>query len=385
MAIEEICVSVDSRFRDVPETSTDSEFTMTFPNIYKNAAKVELVSAEIPVFSHSFSTDETTILQVREGPGTNGLWPGQTWSNVIIPTGNYTASGLASELQNKIGTALGFSQAASPSTDQGFVVSIDEITGKVNMGINFGSSEYGGIGEPDMSSFDINITPVELNSAYTYGVNSGDISVGTADTYLHEIGVYASAIRSWSEITRKGTPVLRDLLGFSDFLLYGLSGYISTDHFGLYGYPYLLLQVNDYETIDHVTGGNIVKCFAKLSLDERGDDNGRGNGGGYAFSFEKDAVAFPRVFDQPRNVNRFDVRLLTPMGVPVDLLGARLSFTVKITYIRDSRKYDERRDEYIPSGPITNYRSPGSRPYPDSKPRRYKTELRNVRFSVEGK
>lgn len=388
MATEDVCISIDSRFRDAPGSSTDSDFTVTLPEPYRNVTKAQIVSAEIPVFYHSFGTNETTILQVRRGPDASGLWTYRAWETITIPTGNYTADALAGELQGQIGTALGFAQLATDPDDQGFVVNVDAITGRTTMYINLSSAEWGTISGPsgnDIRSFDINLTPVDLNSAYSYGVAQGDIVPLTSTSYLEEVRVYAAAIRAWSESIQRGTPVLRDLLGFSDFLMYGLVEYVSPDHFGLYGHPYLLLQINDYDVIDHITGGSIVRCFAKLSMDERGSDNGRERGGGYAFSHTTGAVAYPKIFDQPENITRLRVRVLTPMGEVVDLLGARLSFTIRIQHIRDSRQYDKHRDEYIPAGPITGYRSPGVLPQPDPREIKRHThnprKLRNVRIS----
>ena len=391
MATESLSISIDSRFRDNPDTTTDSRFIMTLPETYRNVTKIEVVSAEVPVFTHAFSTDETTIFQIRRGPDASGLWTHYNWETVIIPTANYTASGIASEIQQLAGTALGFSQSATDPADQGFVVAADTETGRMNMHINLSSAEWGTATGPsgnDISSFDIQFTPVDLNAAYAYGVAHGDIVPGTSTSYLEEIRVYASAIRSWGASLPRGTTTLRDLLGFADFMLYGLSAYTATDHFGLYGYPYLLLQVNDYDAIDHITSGSIIKCLAKLSLDERGFDNKPAFGGGYAFSHSIDAVAFPKVFDQPENIPRLDIRLLTPMGDIVDLLGAHLSFTLRIQHIRDSRKYDIARDTYVPAGPITSYTSPSTviQPDPRREARHYRKSkntsgLRNVRFS----
>jgi len=391
MATESLSISIDSRFRDNPDTTSDSRFTLTLPTTYRNVTKVEIVSAEVPIFTHAFSTDETTIFQIRRGPDASGMWTHHNWDTIRIPTANYTANGIASEIQQLAGTALGFSQTATDPADQGFVVAADTETGRMNMYINLSSAEWGtttGPGGNDISSFDIQFTPVDLNAAYTYGVAHGDIVPGTSTSYLEEIRVYASAIRSWGASLPRGTTSLRDLLGFADFMLYGLSSYMATDHYGLYGYPYLLLQVNDYDAIDHITSGSIIKCLAKLSLDERGFDNGPAFGGGYAFSHSIDAVAFPKVFDQPENIPRLDIRLLTPMGDTVDLLGAHLSFTLRIQHIRDSRKYDIARDTYVPAGPITSYTSPSTVIQPDprrevrqSRKPKNTSGLRNVRFS----
>lgn len=387
MATESLSISIDSRFRDNPDSSTDSQFTITLPETYRNVTRVELASAEVPVFTQSFSTNETTILQVRRGPDASGLWSHYNWNTVTLPTANYTASGLASEIQTLVGTSLGFAQATPDPVDQGFVVTADPETGRIQMYINTSSTEWGTSSGPsgnDISSFDIQFTPVDLNAAYTYGVAQGYIVPGTSTSYLEEIQVYASAIKTWASSLPRGTRILRDLIGFSDFMLYGLSEYNATDHFNVYGYPYLLLQVNDYETVDHVTGGAVVKCLAKLSLDERGSDNGREYGGGYAFNHSSDAVAYPKIFDQPENIARLNIRLLTPTGEVVDLLGSSSSFTLRIQHIRDSRRYDMARDEYVPPGPITSYRGPAAVIQPDPRPERnsrHAGKLRNVRFT----
>lgn len=379
MATESLSISVDSRFRDDPDTSTDSLFRVTLPNTYRNVTRIELVSAEIPIYSYTFSTNETTIFQVRRGPDTSGgIWTHTNWNTIVLPTGNYTSSRLASEIQQRAGTALGFAQTDPDPENQGFVVTADPETGRIQMYLNLSSAEWGTSSVTDMSTFDIQFSPVDLNAAYTYGVAQGYITPGTTTTYLEEIQVYASALRTWSASLPRGTLTLRDLLGFADWMIYGLASYNATDHFGLFGYPYMLLQVNDYDAIDHITGNGILKCIGKLSLDERGNDNGPQFGGGYAFSHSSDAVTYPKCFDQPVNVPRLYVRLLSPTGEVVDLLGSHLSFTLRIQYIRDSRQYDENRNSYIPSGPITSAMTkPGA-----SQRRKRTTKLRNVRFTT---
>jgi hypothetical protein len=364
MSTDTLNISIDSRFRDNPDSSTDSQFTITLAETYRNITQIEVVSTEIPTLTPSFSTNDTTIIQVRRGPDVSGLWTHHEWNTIYLPSGNYSATELTTELQHLIGTTLGFSQSAADPVDQGFIVTADKESGHIQMYINLSSAEWGVTSDTEIDSFDIHFTPIDLNAAYTYGVVKGDIIPGTSTSYLEELKIYSSAIHTWASSIPRGTNTLRDYLGFSDFMYYGLSVYTGTDHFNLFGCPYVLLQVNNYDTIDHITNGGVVKCFAKMSLNERGNDNGPEFGGGYSFSHTRNSVSFPKTFDQPENITRFEITLLTPTGNIIDLLGSHFSVTFRIHYIRDSHKYEIARNQYI--GP-THIKKNNSK-------------LRNIRF-----
>jgi hypothetical protein len=264
-------------------------------------------------------------------------------------------------LRDEIGKKLGFAQTATPVADRGFLTEIDEYTGRVQFNINFLSPEYStNTKYTDISSVEINFTPVDFDNIYTQAVTDG-VFVGVPSTkyYKKEIETYAEALRIYSSIIPSGTPVLRDLVGFSDFLLYGLSGYTSTGFFNIYEPRYYLLQINDYDTIQHVVANNIITAFAKVPVEKRFVRPD--------IRQEDDIIGKSKVFEQPVDIPSFKVRLIDPVGNVVNLLGQDFSFTVEITYIRDTKKYDYYRDDYIKSGEITS---------PEAPP----TRLRNVRI-----
>lgn len=362
-SIESINVSVDSRYRLYPDKNSSTDCTVKLPTIFSNVVSARITSIEVPNISYTFGTDHTTVLQVRPGPDLSQTISADyhfVWETVRLPLANYTLDTLQSTLQHYIGQALGFSQTASPPENQGFIVNIDKYTGQVSMEINFGSSEMSG---NDISSFDINLTPVDLNSVYTYGVNNGYFTgVTPGGYYLRELQLYQMAFKTYANNLQPGTPVLRDILGFSDFMFYGKTNYMSTGFIDIYGQRYLLLQVNDYDSIRHIVGNNIINAFSKISLDNKFKYPHKPD-----LDHEIDSVSPPIVFEQPVDIAQLKIRLLDPMGNVVNLLGQNFSFTMEITHVRDNKKYDMYRDTYVKPGKLTA---------PDSKP----TRLRNVRF-----
>jgi len=375
-SIETINVSVDSRYRIYPDKNSSTDCTVKLPNIFSNVISARITSIEVPNISYTFGTDHTTVLQVRPGPDMDQTISADyhfDWETVRLPLANYTLDTLQSTLQHYIGKSLGFPQSMTLSEeDQGFVVNIDKYTGQVSMYINRDSSEI--IGN-DISSFDINLSPVDLNSVYTYGVNNGYFTgVNPGEYYLKELQLYQMAFKTYTQNLQPGTPILRDILGFSDFMYYALSdpinnpigynkvGYKSTGFIDIYGQRYLLLQVNDYDSIRHVVGNNIITAFSKISLDKKFRYPHKPD-----LDHEIDSVSPPIVFEQPVDIAQLKIRLLDPIGNVVNLLGQNFSFTMEITHVRDNKKYDMYRDTYVKPGKLTA---------PDSKP----TRLRNVRF-----
>jgi hypothetical protein len=363
-SIETVNVNIDSRYRVEPRSTSSTEFIINIPTAFQNVISARVTSIEIPNISHVFGSKHTTVLQVRPGPDLSNPWSALTrksWETIILPPANYTRDTIEAIIRDEIGKKLGFTQTATPVSARGFTTNIDDYTGRVDLGINFTSTEYPtNTINPDLSSFDINFTPVDLNSIYSQAYTEGVFTTVPAGSYyLKEIELYAEALRIYSSTIPSGTPVLRDLLGFSDFMLYGLSGYLSTGFFNLYEPRYYFLQVNDYDTIQHVLANNVVTAFAKVPIKKR---NVRPD-----IHQEDDIVSKDIVFEQPVDIPSFRVRLIDPVGNLVNLLGQDFSFTVELKYIRDTKKYDYYRDDYIKSGEMT---SPSAPP----------TRLRNIRI-----
>jgi hypothetical protein len=359
-SVETVNINVDSRYRIEPGSNSSNDFTVNLPTPYRNVISARITSTEIPNISYVFGSKHTTVLQVRPGPDLSDTWDASyrnNWTTVILPPANYSRDTLASTLRDSIGIALGFSQTAIPLADRGFLASVDEFTGRVKFDINFLSPEYPA---NTISSFDINFTPVDLNQVYTQAVNEGVFTgVPSSEYYLKEIEIYSEAFRIYSQTTPTGTPVLRDLLGFSDFMLYAMPNYVSTGFFNIYEPRYLLLQVNDYDTIQHIMSNNVITAFAKIPIEKRFRRPD--------IHQEDDIIGKSKIFEQPIDIPLFKVRLLDPTGNIVNLLGQDFSFTIEIKYIRDTKKYDYYRDDYVKSGEMT---SPSSQP----------TRLRNIRI-----
>ena len=360
--IETVTVNIDSRFRNEPRTSSSTDFLINIPSTFQNVISAKVTSAEVPSIAHVFGTNHTTVFQVRPGPSEEDWTSTQRyqWSSIVIPPANYTRATLEALLRDEIGKALGFLQTATDITTRGFLLTIDEITGRIEMKFNFSNLDPS---ENDFGykTFDINLTPVDLNAVYTQAVNEGVFDGISADDYYQkEIEIYAEAMRIYSLTTPPGTVTLRDLLGFSDFLFYAMPIYTSTGFYNLFEPRYYLLQVNDYDSVQHIMANNVLTAFAKLPIISR-------EGHVPNVLQENDLISKGKTFEQPASIPSFKVRLLDPIGNVVNLLGQDFSFTVEIQIVRDSKYYEKYRDDYTKPADLTSPTAPPTR-------------LRNVRF-----
>lgn len=92
-------ITIDSEFRDNPESSSTTDFTITLPETYDNIIKMKLISTEIPntqfIFNHSLDNNrfcikiyESSVLQYT--------------LDLIIPTGYWYAEDLGSFIRDLI-------------------------------------------------------------------------------------------------------------------------------------------------------------------------------------------------------------------------------------------------------------------------------------------
>jgi hypothetical protein len=87
-------IVIDSRDRQFTPQSSPGEYTVTLPAVYQNVYSAALKSIEIPFSFYTFSADaENTSISVTTG-GTTAI--------ITIQDGNYTASGLAAELETQL-------------------------------------------------------------------------------------------------------------------------------------------------------------------------------------------------------------------------------------------------------------------------------------------
>jgi len=200
--LERHIVSIDSRFRDAPFTTSASNFHFTLPIPVRNVLRLRLTSVELPSRYWFFSSKKSNVsFAITMGAGTTKI--------VSIPDGNYTPAQLA--------TAVG--SALTVAGVSGVTVSFNEN----NSSFTFSS----------VSQFTLDTTVASINRPFDYGLGF----------YLgFSYGQHAS-------VAGGGNQIL-------------VSNKIAT----VAGDNYLLLLLNDYYCIQHSFYGNTVKAFAKILL-----------------------------------------------------------------------------------------------------------------------
>jgi hypothetical protein len=375
MATEKLVFNIDSRFRNNPETSSSSDFTIDIPTPIRNVKSIKLVSEEIPNVFYAFESDTNTILQVRPGPDpdSSGVYTHKEWETIIIEPGNYDAQTFVTLIRDDIGRALGFPQSPGVAENQrGFGFTVSTTTGQSILTLNKSSFEYaildgsGGIA-PD--TFEINLSPVDLNQVYEYALADGAFSgISDEDKYITEIDIYAQAIQHHIINLDIGEITLNEIMGFSDILLYGKDTYSGTTLINTRGFNYVLLDVNGYDTLTHISKDNEKKIFAKIPFKVTKFFTSISNVG---------ATTYPKLFDQPETIRKFKVRILDIFGNVINLRNVNVNLMFEVEYYRTQKGYDKARTQLIPDGNVTKFSSPGSR---TSEQARRKERLRNIVF-----
>ena len=350
-------INIDSRFRVNPESSTATDFVINLPSPIRNLKSIRLSTIEIPNVFYAFNNDASTIFQVRPAPDPSGSDPyvHEEWTTIIINPGNYDANTLKNNLQRDIGLALGFLQANSISTRQGFVFSINSNTGHSTLAINRESPEFLALDLSGLATqaFDVNLSPVDLNLVYDYATTDGAFTgISTENLYMAEMSIYAQALEYYANSLQIGDINMRDILGFADFLLYSKDSYTSTGFINTTGYQYLLLDVNGYETMTHISRANEFKVFAKVPMTVAKSFISIGS--------VSRTIALAKKFERPENIGQFRIRLIDILGNIVDLKRQDIAITFEVEYYKTQTAYDKARNTMIKEGELTGIAAEGS-------------------------
>ena len=266
-------LSIDTRFAGQYNNGT-ADFTIRLPDTYKNIMRLALSSVEVPLVEYTFSAKRRNVtFAVRLSSG-----PVMT---VTIPSGNYSAVGLAAAVQEGL-------EAADPSG--GFTCVYDPVSDR-----------------------------------YTF-----ECSVGTFRLCLTDPAASSSVTgrRYWG---------LGYYMGFRSQVLTGSASYTGTQPPQIGPSSYYLLQVScpdAVETTIHATGGQSwLPALAKIVL----------RGSVYAMQFDdaQNRVRKEITFAGPTNVGQMRVRLVDPQGDLVDLGDVDWSMTFEITAVTSACKYDD--------------------------------------------
>ena len=264
-------LSIDTRFADQYNSGT-ADFTIRLPDTYKNIMRLALSSVEVPLVEYAFSAKRRNVtfaVRISSGPV----------MTVTIPSGNYSAVGLAAAVQEGL-------EAVDPSG--GFTCVYDPV-----------------------------------GDRYTF-----DCSAGTFRLCLTDPTLSVTGPRYWG---------LGYYMGFRSTVLTGAASYTGTQPPQIGPSPYYLMQVScpdAVETTIHATGAQSwLPALAKIVL----------RGSVYAMQFDDGAnrVRKEITFAGPTNVGQMRVRLVDPQGDLVDLGDVDWSMTFEITAVTSSEKYGE--------------------------------------------
>lgn len=281
-------INVDSRFRDMPTTSTASDFYVSLLSPVKNVLRIRITSIEFPnnyyIFTAARRNVSFEVLYDKAAPKRVA---------VVVPEGNYTAC----EMVDAINGAL---KAAGTSW---LTVAFDEITGR----FTFSGSQYFAINTA-YESFD---RPFDYGLGYNLGFGRGThVSVKTVlspPTY---------------------TVVSDTCANFA-------------------GDNYVFLRVNDFNCVRQtvkitdaegrvVETNNDFNALAKVVLREPKNYMAFDD---YASQHAKEVV-----FPAPTDLSRLHVEVLDAYGAPLDLCSSQVSFSIEVLEVRNLSLYNVIRD-----------------------------------------
>ena len=269
-------VNVDTRFRDNAGITNAGFCTIRLPRTYKNITSMRLSSIELPNTWYDFSaTLENTSLTV------SGV-------QCTISDGNYTSTTLASAITSSVSAAAGI----------GLGVTFNPVTGTCTIS-----------GTTTTTPFSLNFTP-----AITTGTCcvTREASIRPFDTGL---GSY---------------------LGFTSSAYSNASSYTSESITNIWGNTYVLLNLERYEAIDHVSfNGTAAPAFAKIVVSAGKNNIIYADGG--------NTITNKVVFAEPENISVIKLKLTDCYGRPLTLYG-NFSFTLEMQEVVSSKLYSAYKD-----------------------------------------
>ena len=265
---------MDSRFADQLNEGT-GDFMIRMPTSFKNIQRLALSSSEVPFVEYLFSTRHGN-LNFAVSLGGGAFVPGS-----ILP-GNYTDSGLISELQAAL-------QVISPA----FTCSLNTVTGLITITNTLTSFEFSGL--------------------------SDNLTIAARATHWG-LGYYLG-FRSKALLASTTSAAPYTLTAISVILVQPTTYYLLQ-----LGYP------DQIQNITHCVANHAsIPAFAKLVLRE--------NIYAIEFNNNKDYLRKEHTFLSPVNVTQLRARLVDPFGCTVDMRCMDWSFTVELYEVVNSRTY----------------------------------------------
>jgi hypothetical protein len=265
-------VNVDTRFRDNPLITNAAACTIRLPRTYKNITSLRLSSIELPNSWYDFSANLEN---------TNFTVSGVQYS---ISDGNYTGTTLASAI----------SSAAAATISLG--VTFDAVSTKCT------------ISNPSGTVFSMNFSPVATSNVCCI---QREATLRPFDTGL---GSY---------------------LGFMSNSYSGNASYTAESLPNLFGNTYVLLSIERYEAIDHLSfNGTSTPAFAKIVVSATKNS--------FIYS-GADTITNKVILPEPENVSILKIKLTDCYGRVLQTFG-NFSFTLEMQEVVSSKLYTAYKD-----------------------------------------
>jgi hypothetical protein len=281
--IQKHLISIDSRFRQNPTSTSSSDYYVRLHTPIKNVLRIRMTSFEFPnnyPFFHSGRKNVTVRILYM-----SGVTGGTVRTAIItIPDGNYSAADL-----------------------QGVLISECQKLGLTWMTITFNFAT-GGFAFRGNRYFGIDTMYDSIDRPFDYG-----------------LGYYLGFMRNFykSKISVEADTSGQYILN-ADFCA-------SFD-----GDNYIFVKINDYDCVRHYTDTTSIHAFAKIILRE-----GKSN---MAFDDYASDIAKEIVFKSPQNISRLHVQILDLYGESIELVGTNHSFTLEVLEIQNMTLYNSIRE-----------------------------------------
>jgi hypothetical protein len=271
--------SIDSRFSDL-KNDDNSQFRVQAPIVLKNVIRIRLASVEVPLVEPIISAAKgNASFKVKVGASTRYINSG------FLTTGNYTAGAIIAAIQNQL-----------QSIHSGFTITLSAISGLV--------------------------TITNSSLVFTFDFSSPIESVANRPTHWG-LGYYLGFRESVQ------TSLYTD----------SVAGYSITARsvINVNANPYYLVRMKCPDEIVNLThrinGGTFVSAFAKVVL----TDNY------YQLQFDDNSNMLRKeyTFISPVNIPFFQISLLDPWGILVNMMDIDWSYTIEVTEIKNSKEYNK--------------------------------------------
>jgi len=274
------CISIDSRFRQNPASTSSSDFFIRMLTPIRNVLRVRVTSIELPNNYYNFTAARKNVsLRIYYGPVT----PSRPYYDIVIPDGNYSVNDMIS--------ALNVAFAAAP---------VGILTGMQVEPFNVVTGHFTIIWNAPFTldtTFGSAVRPIEYGLGYNLG-----FSYGTFDA--------------------SGSGVAYSLRS-------NQSAYFASDQ-------YVLLKVNAFDCVTHQLPDETLTALAKIIL--------RDPKNYVAYDDYSTGLTKEVVFPAPQDLTRLHIQLFDPYGVVMDLGSSQFSLTLEVLEVRNSSLYNTIRD-----------------------------------------